>query len=50
MSGDSAVFAKPKIKRGNIRKRGNNDDDEDADTDVSKIIEETRTFQKFRAR
>ncbi len=45
-----AVFAKPKARRSNIRKKVSNDDDEDDGEDVSKMIEETRTFQKYRAR
>jgi hypothetical protein len=43
------VFVKPKSRRGNIRKKISNDDDDDGE-DVSKMIEETRMFQKFRAR
>jgi hypothetical protein len=44
-----SVFVKPKPRRGNIRKKTSNDD-EDEGEDVSKIIEETRLFQKYRAR
>ena len=46
--GDS-VFVKPKARRGNIRKKASNDDEDDGE-DVSKVIEETRMFQKYRAR
>ena len=43
-------FVKPKSRRGNIRKKASNDDEDDGEEDVSKVIEETRMFQKFRAR
>ena len=47
----SSVFIKPKVKRANIRKRTSSDDDDTHDdSEVSKVIEETRTFQKFRMR
>jgi hypothetical protein len=45
-----AVFVKPKARRGNIRKKVSTDDGDDDAEDVSKMIEETRTFQKYRAR